>query len=107
MATLSPASAKARAMARPMPRVPPVTRTERLKGPPSLVDLRRCLCVDVSVSTQRHRRGVEVVQDVTARAVPYPRKLSVRGRRGGIGHPQGRVPLPVDFLQKPANRVEL
>ncbi len=31
---LSPASAKARAMARPMPRSPPVTRTERLNGSP-------------------------------------------------------------------------
>ena len=68
MATLSPASAKARAMARPMPRLPPVTRTERLNGPlPSLVVLVRRCCVDyvprwlyaprvrmVTLSVERH-----------------------------------------------------
>src|SRR3954470_22754153 len=84
MATLSPASAKARAMARPMPRLPPVTRTERLKGPPSLV---------------------EVVLDPTR--CPYVcrssrEKLSGYGRVRRIERAQGHVPDPVDFLQKPS-----
>ena len=33
IATLSPFAANARAIARPMPRLPPVTSTERLTGP--------------------------------------------------------------------------
>src|ERR1044072_4631627 len=83
MATLSPASAKARAMARPMPRLPPVTRTERLKGPPSLVE----------VHAGRHAAPVRVptlalTKTIGLRAAPE--------NRARTGAPSGPCRLPTE-----------
>src|SRR5882762_6652508 len=85
MATLSPASAKARAMARPMPRLPPVTRTERLKRSPFPFPVRPAF--DTKLSVTGPLRGIEHGQAHAPVTVGSPQNHDGTPRIGGARRP--------------------